>query len=236
MYDQVLAILASPSWIALYKNVQAQTLKTDAEINTNLSSKLYTSLRTSMADNTEKLMMSKIDVRGKGLAYLAILKQSYKATLHRAGLLHKEKEYSLLFQASNKTIDDFAAMCISIRNTLRDQQIHTTNSGLCDRFLKGPDPIFMKIQQTSYEGLPIRWQVTDIQTLINLATSYREEKLAVRECNRMFKEANKHFLPSKMKPIRKLPRIGTGDALRPTAASKVMIPCGPRRAVNGKQG
>jgi len=54
----------------------------------------------------------------------------------------------------------------------------------------GLGPIFTEIQQTSYDDLPIRWQTDDIQTLINLSTSYGDEKLAVRERNRMFKEAN----------------------------------------------
>jgi len=69
-YNQVLAILASPPWTSVYRDVPNQLLKTDNEISTSLSSKLYAALRTSMTDNAEKLMMSKVEVRGKGLAYL----------------------------------------------------------------------------------------------------------------------------------------------------------------------
>jgi len=141
--------------------------------------------------NAEKLMMTKPETWGKGLLFFDILKKSYKEELHRADLLKKEKEYSLLFQTSSESVDDFAARCIQLRNQLVDNGVSASTSGLRDRFLMGLGPILTEIQQTPYEDLPVRWQTDDIQTLINIAVSYKDEKLAVRERNRLFNEANR---------------------------------------------
>ena len=190
-YDQVLAILASPAWIKVFKDVKTKELKTDQEIPESLSSKLYASLRTSVTGNAEKLMMTKTETWGKGLLFLQILRKSYKVHLRRADLLKKEKDYSLLFQTKEESIDDFAARCIESRNLLKEHNVHTTDEGLRDRFLMGLGPLFTEIQQTPFEDLPARWQTNDMQSLINISISYRDEKLAVRERNRLFREANK---------------------------------------------
>ena len=135
--------------------------------------------------------MPKSETWGKGLLFLQILRQSYKIQLHRADLLKKEKEYSLPFQTPSKTINDFAARCIQLCNLLVENGVSTSVSGLRDRFLMGLCPLFTEIQQTSYEDRPLRWQTDDIQTLINITVSYKDEKLAVRERNRLFNETNR---------------------------------------------
>jgi len=124
-------------------------------------------------------MIIKAETWGKGLLFLHILKKSYKEELHRAALLKKEKEYSLLFQTSSELIDDFAARCIQLRNQLVENGVSASTSGLCDPFLMGLGPIFTEIQQTPFEDLPVRWQTDDIHTISNIAVSYKDEKLII---------------------------------------------------------
>jgi len=223
-YDQVLAILASPGWVTVFQNVSSKTLKLDEEISESLSSRLYAALRTSLSGNAEKLMMTKTETWGKGLLFLNILKQTYRQRLHRADLLQKEKEYSLLFQSPSESIDDFAARCITLRDLLLEHDITASASGLRDRFIMGLGPLFTELQQTPFEDLPARWQTDDIQKLINYATSYKDEKLAVRQRNRLYNEVNKIGAP---KP--------TTTPKQPTPTSGKGKPDTSRKAENTKE-
>jgi len=100
-HDQSLSILASPGWNKVFQDLKTKKLKTDNDISESLPSRLYAALRVAMGGNAEKLMMTKPETWGKGLLFFHILKKSYKGELHRADLLKKEKEYSLLFQTSS---------------------------------------------------------------------------------------------------------------------------------------
>ena len=94
-YDQVLAVLSSPPWNTVFLDMHTKTLKQDHEISPTLSSKLFSSLRLSLGQNAEKLMMTKKHSWGQGLLYLSILRDTYKESLHRADLLKKEMNFQI---------------------------------------------------------------------------------------------------------------------------------------------
>ena len=190
-FDQVLSILATPTWHKVFKDMPSKTLHTDDDISPTLSLKLFSALRTSVSGNAEKVMMTKPQTWGHGLLYLQTLSQTYKVSLQRADLLRKEKEYALLFQRQNETIDDFAARCITLRQQLQDHALATTDEGLRDRFIMGLGPTFTEIQQRDYEDLPSKWKTNDMQLLINAANAFKDEKLAVRDRNKLYQESNK---------------------------------------------
>ena len=186
--DQVLAILVCPPWSKVFEDIALKQLKTDDEIPSALSSKLFASLRLSITGNAEKLMMTKKHAWGKGLLYLSILKSTYKETLYRADLLKKETEFSNLFITQNETIDDFASRCIELKDQLQDHGIHTPPESMKTRFIMGLGPLFTDIQQVQDEDLPKRWQTVDIQSLVQAANAFKDEKLAVRDRNKLYRQ------------------------------------------------
>ena len=189
-YDQVLAVLSSPPWNTVFANMTTKALKQDDDISPTLSSKLFSALRLSMSHNAEKLMMTKKESWGKGLLYLSILRNTYKESLHRADLLRKESEFSNLFIKQNETVDEFAARCIELRDQLNEHGIPTSPEGFKTRFIMGLGPMFTDIQQVQEEDLPSRWKTTDIQALVQAANSYKDEKLAIRDRNKLYKDQN----------------------------------------------
>lgn len=195
-YDQVLAILSSPTRMAVFKDLQTKKFHKDDNISPELSSKLFSALWSSLTGNTEALMMTKHLTWGRRLFLLSTLRDTYKEVLHRADLLKKKKEYSPLFQKSNESIDDFAARYISTRTTLQDPGITTTDYGLESRFLMGLGPLFTKIQQMQEKDLPHRWKSNNIQQFTNAANAYKDEKIVVRERNNLFKETNEQWNPN----------------------------------------
>ena len=189
-YDQVLAVLSSPPWNTVFANITTKALKQDDDISPTLSSKLFSALRLSMSHNAEKLMMTKKESWGKGLLYLSILRDTYKESLHRADLLRKESEFSNLFIKQNETVDEFAARCIELRDQLNEHGIPTSPEGFKTRFIMGLGPMFTDIQQVQEEDLPSRWKTTDIQELVQAANSYKDEKMAIRDRNKLYKDMN----------------------------------------------
>ena len=51
--------------------------------------------------------------------------------------------------------------------------------------------MFLDIQQTQFENLPLCWQINNIDNLTGAANSYKNEKTTVRNRNTFQKEANK---------------------------------------------
>jgi len=194
-YDQVLAILTCPPWTSVFKNIETKELKTDDEISSSISSKLFASLRLSVTGNAEKLMMTKKQAWGKGLLYLSILQSTYKETLYRADLLRKETEFSNLFIQQQETIDDFASRCIELKDQLHDHGIYTPPESFKTRFIMGLGPLFTDIQQVQEEDLPKRWQTMDIQSLVQAANAFKDEKLAVRDRNKLYRQQIKKPVP-----------------------------------------
>jgi len=201
-YDQVLAILACPPWSNVFKNIETKELKTDEEISSSISSKLFASLRLSVTGNAEKLMMTKKQAWGKGLLYLSILKSTYKETLYQADLLQKETEFSNLFIQQQETIDDFASRCIELKDQLHDHGIYTPPASFKTRFIMGLGPLFTDIQQVQEEDLPKRWQTMDIQSLVQAANVFKDEKLAVHDRNKLYRQQIKKPVPHQENPPR----------------------------------
>jgi len=195
-YDQVLAVLSSPPWNTVFANITTKALKHDDDISPTLSSKLFSALRLSMSHNAEKPMMTKKESWGKGLLYLSILRDTYKESLHRADLLRKESKFSNLFIKQHETVDEFAARCIELRDQLNEHGIPTSPEGFKTRFIMGLGPMFTDIQQVQEEDLPSRWKTTDIQALVQAANSYKDEKLAIRDRNRLYKDQNNKNKPN----------------------------------------
>jgi len=223
-YDQILAVLTYPTWRNVYKDVSTRSLKTDDEIDPDLSAELFTALRTSVTGNAEKLMITKKSTLGKGLTFLSILHDTYKVDLQRADLLQKEREYLSMYQKNSETIDDFAARCITLREQLRAHGVHTTDDGLKDRFIMGLGPLFTEIQQCQPEDLPVRWRSTDIQKLIHAANGHKDDRLAIRERNKMFHEMQKG---KSTKNESKPPAAATDDKKKPEAKPKANPPVTP---------
>jgi len=194
-YDQVLAVLSSPPWNTVFADMSTKTLKYDHEISSTLSSKLFSSLRLSLGQNAEKLMMTKKHSWGQGLLYLSILRDTYKESLHRADLLKKENEFSNLFLKRNETIDEFAARCIELRDQLEEHGIHTSPEGFKNRFIMGLGPMFTTIQQSHEDDLPTRWRTSDIQSLVQAANTYKDEKIAIQDRNKLYKNQNRDPKP-----------------------------------------
>ena len=197
-YDSVLAILAAPQWQAVFKDLELKLLHTDAEIDDKLSAKLYSYLSPAMSDNAKTLMMTKRHAWGKGLLYLKILRQTYREPLQTADVLDKHREYLTSFQKESESINDFAARLILLREELLDY-VTISDEMQRDVFVMGLGPLFTEIQQTHKDDLPKRWQSNDLQHLIQVATTYSKEKLAVRRRNKMFRESNRHEQSSKNK-------------------------------------
>ena len=190
-YDKILSILATPPWTSVFQDVNEKLLHTDDMISSDLSSKLYSKLRTSLTGNAEKVMMSKPEVWGKGLLYLATLKVTYQEKLQRGDILRKREEFSAMMQTSKETIDDFGARCIFLRKQLVDHGLVISLSELKDTFIMGLGPLFTRIQQSQESELPPQWQTTEIQLLINAAKSFKASVEAVRERNKKFTQIQK---------------------------------------------
>ena len=160
-YDKILSILATPPWTPVFSDIQSQQLHTDESISPDLSSKLYSKLRTAMTGNAEKVMMSKPEVWGKGLLYLFTIKSTYQEILQRGDVLKKREEFSALMQKPSETIDDFGARCIFLQKQLVEHGLTISAIELKDTFIMGLGPLFTRsssVQNTNflYNGRQMR--------------------------------------------------------------------------------
>ena len=126
-YDIVLAILASPSWQSVFKDMSKKLLHADNEIPKALSASLYAALKTSLTGNAEVLMMSKPTTWGHGLLLLKTLRNAYRKRLQQAELFDKKMEYAQLYKKQGESYDDFMARCLTLCDLLVDHGIEATD-------------------------------------------------------------------------------------------------------------
>jgi len=219
-YDKILSILATPPWTPVFSNIQSKQLHTDDSISPDLSSKLYSKLRTAMTGNAEKVMMSKPEVWGKGLLYLSTIKSTYQEILQRGDVLKKREEFSALMQKPTETIDDFGARCIFLQKQLVDHGLTISTIELKDTFIMGLGPLFTRIQQCTEPELPIQWQTSEMQLLINAAKSFKASVEAVRERNKKFTKSFKNSEEEQEKDTKSNPDPRKPSSEKPTPNDK----------------
>ena len=192
-YNNILSILASTGWNALYDSANDSPIdETTAQLDTkltSLSADLYSYLHVAMKKDAQTLMEDKTELRGKGLLFLQTLYQTYQVKLASGELMAKEKEYANVFRRNDEKISTFASRCKKLRKILKLNGIDSPIEGLKLRFIMGLGPDFSDIQK-NLQNLPPEWQTTDMNQLAIVATSYLNSVQSIRNNNKWYKSQN----------------------------------------------
>ena len=202
-YNNVLSILASTGWNALYdvtsdSPIPEATAQLDPKLS-SLSADLYSYLHVAMKKDAQTLMEDKTELRGKGLLFLQTLFDSYNITLNGSELMDKEKEYANIYRYKDEKVTTYASRCKKLRRILRFNGISAPPEGLKLRFIMGLGPEFSDIQKNLHH-LPDDWKTLDMKKLAITATSYLNSIHSIRKNNAWYKSQQSNAPQSNPQP------------------------------------
>jgi len=187
-YNQVLSILSTPKWSAMY-DFEEQDIVAEDLAPPSLSQNLYSKLVLCLSDDAEKVMRTKHHLRGQGIRFLQTIKSTFKRTLTSTELMKLESDFARPQRKHSESITSFAARCIQTRSDLSEHGIGISDERLCHRFIHGLGPLFTDVR-TNLKNMP-NWHTTNMDQLIIEATDHENTVLAIREHNKLFKKQPK---------------------------------------------
>ena len=195
-YDDIISILANPIWASLYDSETDDAIQN--EPFNDISADLYTCLKNCLQGNAQKTMLHKKGLRRQGIRFLQVLRATYAPILSSSEVNEQYKLFLSVTRNKGEDVKEFGARCLLLHSELERNGKVVDEDELKTTFIMGLGPEFTAIKTAmNDDNLPPKWLTTNIETLIQVATSYLAAQKRLQLQNQQYRENQKKLQATK---------------------------------------